>query len=84
MTVFEVAPQYEPADRQSWFFSGDSYLCAQNTARAPMQPKPPNTTTPGHEDNALLGVRLGILPSSQIPPRAPSPLRPAPENTKSP
>lgn len=78
MTVFEATPQYEPAYRQSRFFSGDSYMRAQNTIRTPMEPKKTSTTTPSREDEAFLGVRFGILPSSQIPPRAPSPLRPAP------
>ena len=30
MTVFEAAPQYEPADRQNRFFSGDNYMRAQS------------------------------------------------------
>jgi len=36
MTVFEATPQYEPAYRQSRFFSGDSHRRVQNTIRTPM------------------------------------------------
>jgi hypothetical protein len=41
MTVFKATPRYEPAYRQSWFFSGDSCMRAQNTIRTPMEPKNP-------------------------------------------
>jgi hypothetical protein len=41
MTVFEVTLLSEPACRQSWFFSGDSYMRVQNTIRTQMEPKRP-------------------------------------------
>ena len=39
MTVSEATPQFEPAYRQSRFFSGDSHMRVQNTIRTPMEPK---------------------------------------------
>jgi hypothetical protein len=84
MTVFEATPQYEPADRQSWFFSGDSCMRAQNMVRALMEPKSPATATPTRGDDRFLNLRFGVLLSTQTPPRERSPFRPAPENSKSP
>jgi hypothetical protein len=65
MTVFEATPQCEPAYRQSWFFSGDSCMCAQSMVRAPVEPKSPSTTTPPRNDDPLLGVCFGVLTSNQ-------------------
>jgi hypothetical protein len=65
MNVFEATPQYEPADRQSWFFSGDSCMRAQNMVRAPMELKSPSATTPTRENDPFLGVRFGVLLSNQ-------------------
>ena len=39
MTVFEDTLQYQPAVRQSWFFSDDHYMRAQNMVWTPMEPK---------------------------------------------
>jgi len=65
MTVFEAAPQYEPAYRQSRFFSGDSYMRAQNMVRTPMELKSPSTTTPPRKDDPFLNARSGVAPSNQ-------------------
>jgi hypothetical protein len=60
MTVFEATPQYEPADRRSWFFSGDTYVRAQSMVRTLMELKSPSTTTPTRENDPFLGVRFGV------------------------
>lgn len=65
MIVFEATPQYEPAYRQSRFFSGDSCMRVQNMVRALMEPKSPSTTTPTRENDPFLDVRFGVLPSIQ-------------------
>jgi hypothetical protein len=65
MTVFKATPQYEPADRQNRFVSGDSCMRAQRMVRALMELKSPSTTTPPHENNPFLGVRFDVLPSNQ-------------------
>jgi hypothetical protein len=65
MTVFEATPQSEPAYRQSWFFSGDNCMRAQNMVRAPVELKSPSTTTPPSNDDPFLGVCFGVLTSNQ-------------------
>ena len=65
MTVFEAAPQYEPADRQNRFFSGDNYMRAQSMVRTLMELKSPSTTTPPRENDPFLGVRFGVLRSNR-------------------
>jgi hypothetical protein len=78
MTVFEATLQYEPADRQSWFFSGDCCVRAQNVVRAALEPKSPAKQTSTCQDDPFLDIRFSVLPSTQTPPRAPSPFQPAP------
>ena len=41
MTVFEATLQYGPANRQSWFFSDDRYMRAQNMVWVLVEPKSP-------------------------------------------
>jgi hypothetical protein len=41
MTVFEATLQYQPAVRQSRFFSDGHYMRAQNMVWTPMAPKKP-------------------------------------------
>jgi hypothetical protein len=65
MTMFEATPQYEPADRQSRFFSGDNCMRAQNMVRAPIELKSLSTITPPRKDDPFPGVRFGVLPSNQ-------------------
>ena len=59
MTIFEAAPQYEPADRQNRFFSGDNYMRAQSMVRTLMELKSARTTTPPRENDPFPGVRFG-------------------------
>ena len=65
MTVFEAAPQYEPAYRPIWFFGGDNYMRAQSMVRAALEPKSPSITTPPRENDPFLGVRFGVAPSKR-------------------
>ena len=65
MTVFEAAPQYEPADRQNRFVSGDNYMRAQSMARTLMELKSPSITTPPRENDPFLGIRFGVAPSKR-------------------
>lgn len=65
MTTFEAAPQYESADRQNRFFSGDNYMRAQSMVRTLMELKSPSITTPPRENDPLLGLRFGVVPSKR-------------------
>ena len=65
MTVFEAAPQYEPAYRPIWFFGGDSCMRAQNMVWAPIELKSPGPTTPTRGNGPFLGVCFGVVPSKR-------------------
>jgi hypothetical protein len=84
MTVIKATPQYEPAYRQSRFFSGGSCMRAQNMVRTPMDQKSPSTASTRRKNDPFLGTRSDAVPLNQIPPREPSAFTPAPENAKSP
>jgi hypothetical protein len=65
MTDFEATPQYEPADRQNWFFSGDSNMRAQSMVRTLLELKSSSTTTPFREVDLFPGVRFGVPRSNR-------------------
>jgi hypothetical protein len=65
MIVFEATPQYEPAYRQSWFFSGGNCMRAQNMVRLPMDQKSLSTASPRRKNDPFPGTRSGAAPLNQ-------------------
>jgi hypothetical protein len=60
MSIFEATPQYEPADRQNRFFSGDNYMRAQSMVRTLMELKSASTTTSPRENDPFPGLRFDV------------------------
>jgi hypothetical protein len=84
MTVIKATPQYEPAYRQSRFFSGGSCMRAQNMVRTPMDQKSPSTASPRRKNDPFPGTRSGTAPLNQSRHENHQRFTPAPENAKSP